>query len=70
MPNRPILVSMPGLRADTSIQIRESELHLLRTCLAMGYPASRRAPAKVRLEEALGRDLTRHLLRSLRVTRP
>jgi hypothetical protein len=44
--------------ADT----RMSSLHLLRDCLALGRPTSRRRPAKVRLEEALGPELTRKLL--------
>jgi hypothetical protein len=47
--------------ADT----RMSSLHLLRDCLALGRPTSRRRPAKVRLEEALGPELTRKLLESL-----
>ena len=45
--------------------MRASDLHLLRDCLALGKPAYRRPPAKVRLEEALGPELTRRLLRSL-----
>ena len=46
---------------------RSSSLHLLRDCLALGRPASRRRPAKVRLEEALGPELTRTLLESLHI---
>ena len=42
-----------------------SSLHLLRDCLALGKPTSRRRPAKVRLEEALGPELTQKLLESL-----
>ena len=45
--------------------MRISSLHLLRDCLALGRPANRRRPAKVRLEEALGPELTRKLLESL-----
>jgi hypothetical protein len=41
------------------------DLHVLRDCLALGHPRHRRAPAKVRLEEALGPELARKLLRSL-----
>jgi hypothetical protein len=41
------------------------DLHLLLDCLALGKPDDRRPPAKVRLEEALGPDLTRKLLASL-----
>jgi hypothetical protein len=45
--------------------IRARDLHLLRDCLALGRPRRRRAPAKVRLEEALGPELAQKLLRSL-----
>lgn len=44
---------------------RESSLHLLRDCFALGKPSSPRPPAKVRLEEALGPELTQQLLESL-----
>ncbi len=44
---------------------RVSTMHLLRDCFALGRPASRRRPAKVRLEEALGPELARKLLESL-----
>ncbi|HET8743058.1 MAG TPA: hypothetical protein VFM41_10590 [Gaiella sp.] len=47
-----------------------SSLHLLRDCLALGSPTSRRPPAKARLEEALGPELTRQLLESLETGRP
>jgi hypothetical protein len=47
--------------SETSAQ----HLHLLRDCLALGKPEHRRAPAKVRLEEALGPELTRKLLTRL-----
>jgi len=47
--------------ADTSAR----DLHLLRDCLALGKPDRRRPPAKVRLEEALGPELTRKLLARL-----
>jgi hypothetical protein len=50
--------------ADTDV----SSLHLLRDCLALGTPTSRRPPAKARLEEALGPELTRTLLESLETT--
>ncbi len=51
---------------QTSItDTRVSTLHLLRDCFALGQPASRRRPAKVRLEEALGPELARKLLESL-----
>jgi hypothetical protein len=42
-----------------------SSLHLLRDCLALARPTTRRRPARVRLEEALGPELTRKLLESL-----
>jgi hypothetical protein len=45
-----------------------SSLHLLRDCLALGTPTSRRPPAKARLEEALGPELTQKLLESLETT--
>ena len=48
---------------------RASNLHLLRDCLALGKPAARRPPAKVRLEEALGPELARKLLTSLAAKR-
>jgi hypothetical protein len=50
-------------RADS--RTRERDLHLLRDCLALGVPDSRRRPAKVRLEEAVGPELAQKLLRSL-----
>jgi hypothetical protein len=42
-----------------------STLHLLRDCLALGTSTTRRPPAKERLEEVLGPELTRTLLESL-----
>ncbi|MBA2293805.1 MAG: hypothetical protein H0W16_01600 [Actinobacteria bacterium] len=51
-------------------ETRASDLHLLRDCLALGHPARRRPPAKVRLEEELGPELARRLLRSLSGRRP
>jgi hypothetical protein len=58
---------------DTAVEqppadIRARDLHLLRDCLAFGRPR-RRPPAKVRLEEALGPELTRKLLRNLSAER-
>jgi hypothetical protein len=50
--------------ADTDV----SSLHLLRDCLALGSSTSWRPPAKARLEEALGPELTRKLLESLEST--
>lgn len=52
-------------RMDTT----SPSLHLLRDCLALGKPVDRRPPAKVRLEEALGPELTRKLLTSLAAKR-
>jgi hypothetical protein len=41
--------------------------HLLRHCLALGTPAARRPPARVRLEQALGPELAQRLLTTLTV---
>jgi hypothetical protein len=63
---RPITVNMDSAVGQTpTTDTRTSSLHLLRDCLALGRPANRRRPAKVRLEEALGPELTRKLLESL-----
>jgi len=63
---RPITENMDSAVEQTpSTDTRMSSLHLLRDCLALGRPVSRRRPAKVRLEEALGPELTRKLLESL-----
>ena len=65
-PHQPIIESMDSAVGQTpTTDTRISSLHLLRDCLALGKPASRRRPAKVRLEEALGPELTRKLLESL-----
>ena len=62
----PITEDMDSAVEQTpSTDTRISSLHLLRDCLALGKPTSRRRPAKVRLEEALGPELTRKLLQSL-----
>ncbi len=63
---RPIIESMDSAVGHTpTADTRTSSLHLLRDCLALGRPMSRRPPAKVRLEEALGPELTKKLLESL-----
>ena len=63
---RPITETMDSAVGHTpTADTRMSSLHLLRDCLALGRPTSRRRPAKVRLEEALGPELTRKLLESL-----
>jgi len=52
---------------DATLQLREREARtsrLLRHCLALGAERSR-APARVRLDEAIGRDLARLLVTSL-----
>ena len=64
-PRRPIPVNVDSAVDHKPSHTRASDLHLLRDCLALGKPAHRRPPAKVRLEEALGPELTRRLLRSL-----
>ena len=62
----PISGNMDSAVGQTpSTDTRMSSLHLLRDCLALGRPTTRRRPAKVRLEEALGPELTRKLLESL-----
>ena len=50
---------------STAADTNARDLHLLRDCLALGKPDRRRPPAKVRLEEALGPELTRKLLARL-----
>lgn len=62
---RPIPNHMDSAVETTPADTRARNLHLLRDCLALGRPSRRRAPAKVRLEEALGPELARKLLRSL-----
>ena len=52
---------------DATLMIRHREAgtsRLLRHCLAPG-PQEPRVPARVRLDEAIGRDLARLLVRSL-----
>lgn len=64
--SRPITGIMDSAVGQTpTTDTRVSSLHLLRDCLALGRRPSRRRPAKVRLEEALGPELTRKLLESL-----
>lgn len=62
---RPILRSMESAVEMTPADVNARDLHVLRDCLALGRPAGRRPPAKVRLEEALGPELTRKLLARL-----
>ena len=62
---RPITRNMDSAVETTPADIRARDLHILRDCLAMGHPRRRRAPAKVRLEKALGPELTQKLLRTL-----
>jgi hypothetical protein len=65
-PRWPIIQNMDSaVEQPPTTDTRISSLHLLRDCLALGTPATRRRPAKVRLEEALGPELTRKLLESL-----
>jgi hypothetical protein len=61
----PISRNMDSAVESTPADIRARDLHLLRDCLALGRPRRRRAPAKVRLEEALGPEFAQKLLRSL-----
>lgn len=62
---RPISKSMESAVESSPADANPRDLHLLRDCLALGRPGRRRPPVKLRLEEALGPDLTRRLLRSL-----
>ncbi len=64
MPFRPIFQSMKSAVESRPADANARDLHLLLDCLALGKPDNRR-PAKVRLEETLGPDLTRKLLASL-----
>ena len=62
---RPMKRSMESAVEQPPADTLARDLHLLRDCLAFGRPSYRRPPAKLRLEEALGPELTRKLLRSL-----
>jgi hypothetical protein len=62
---RPMSKSMESAVEQPPTDTRARDLHLLRDCLAFGRPSYRRPPAKVRLEEALGPEFARKLLRSL-----
>ena len=62
---RPIPKGMGSAVESTPADTTARNLHLLRDCLALGHPGRRRVPAKVRLEEALGPELARKLVRSL-----
>jgi len=64
-PGRPIFESMESAVESPPADTSARDLHLLRDCLALGKPDRRRPPAKVRLEEALGPELTRKLLTGL-----
>jgi len=64
-PRRPIFQSMESAVESTPRESNASDLHVLRDCLALGKPYRRRPPAKVRLEEALGPELTQKLLARL-----
>ena len=64
-PRRPISPGMESAVDQNPADTRARDLHLLRDCLALGRPRRRRPPAKLRLEEALGPELARKLLRSL-----
>jgi hypothetical protein len=64
-PSRPIFKSMESAVETTPADANARDLHVLRDCLALGKPDRRRPPAKVRLEEALGPELTQKLLTRL-----
>ena len=61
---RPMSKNMDTAVEQPPADTRARDLHLLRDCLAFGRPR-RRPPAKVRLDESLGPELTRKLLRNL-----
>ncbi len=65
----PIFVDVDAVDHERT-DMRSSNLHLLRDCLALGKPVDRRHPAKVRLEEALGPELAGRLVRILAAKRP
>jgi hypothetical protein len=62
---RPIRKGMGSAVESTPADATARDLHVLRDCLALGRPGRRRPPAKVRLEEALGPELARKLVKSL-----
>ena len=62
--SEPMSKNMETAVEQPPADIRARDLHLLRDCLAFGRPRQR-PPAKVRLEEALGPELARKLLRNL-----
>lgn len=62
----PIHENMSSAVEPNTPAARTSDLHLLRDCLAIGR-RRRRPSAKLRLEEELGPELARRLLRSLGV---
>jgi hypothetical protein len=62
---RPISRTMESAVEHPPADMRDRDLHVLRDCLALGKPGKRRAPAKVRLEAALGPEFAERLLRSL-----
>lgn len=68
MRRQPIKRGVEHAVTHSPLDIRASDLHLLRDCLTLGTTHRRRPPAKVRLEEALGPDLARRLLTSLSIT--
>ena len=69
MPSRPIFESMKSAVESRPADASARDLHLLLDCLALGKPHQRRQPAKVRLEAALGPELTQRLLTSLSAAR-
>jgi hypothetical protein len=61
----PIRKGMGSAVESTPAETTARNLQLLRDCLALGRPSRRRPPAKVRLEEALGPELAKSLVKSL-----
>ena len=68
-PIPPIFERMKSAVERRPADANARDLHLLLDCLALGKPNQRRLPAKVRLEAALGPELTQRLLTSLNVER-
>jgi hypothetical protein len=66
---RPISFGVDAVDHEQS-DMRTSNLHLLRDCLALGTRVDRRPPAMVRLVVALGPALARWLVQRLAAKRP
>lgn len=63
-PQLPIPVLVDTRRRPARPDGRHAEIHLLRDCLALSTSHTR-PPARMRLEQAIGQELTQRLLSSL-----